>query len=309
MLIDTHAHVNFKAFAEDADATIKRALDEGIWVVNVGTQLDTSRQAVQLAENFEIRNSKQILNQKSESGVYAVIGLHPVHTYSQHVDEEETSFQTREEKFDYEAYGALAKHPKVVGIGECGLDYFRLKIEDLRYKIEEAKELQKETFISQIKLAKESSKALVIHCRPTVRTMDAYEDILEILDKELLTPALNSSPIGGGKGERVRFEIHSFTGSPEIAQEFVKRDAYVGLNGIITFDKTGNMRKVVETVPLERIVLETDAPYLTPAPYRGKRNEPSFVKYVAEKVAEIKNESIINVEKQTTQNARSLFKI
>src|SRR2546423_1684861 len=113
MLIDTHAHVNFAAFKEDAEPTIRRALNEGIHMVLVGTQIDTSKEAVAMAEKFE-------------EGVYAAVGIHPVHTYSQHLDEEETSFKTREEKFDYDVYRKLAEHPKVVGIGECGLDYFRL---------------------------------------------------------------------------------------------------------------------------------------------------------------------------------------
>jgi TatD DNase family protein len=324
VLIDTHAHVNFKAFAEDADQTIRRALEAGVWVVNVGTQIDTSRQAVELAEKFE--------------GLYAVVGLHPVHTYSQHLDEEESSFMTREEKFDYNAYFKLANNPKVVGIGECGLDYYRIKNEELGSKnVEAIKQSQKDAFIAQVKLATELNKALVIHCRPSLGSQDAYEDILQILDQEI-HPSLSPSPNEGRAGERLRFEIHSFTGSPEIVQEFLKRGAYVGLNGIITFgdrknkssstsadlsaaalakaealakagDKTGNMQKVVETVPLDRIVLETDSPYLTPVPHRGKRNEPLYVKHVAERVAELKNINVDEVSSQTTINARKLFNI
>jgi TatD DNase family protein len=286
MLIDTHAHVNFKAFSEDADATMKRALNEGVWVINVGTQIDTSKSAVKMAEKYD-------------QGVYAVIGLHPVHTYSQHVDEEETSFQTREEHFNTLEYQSLAKDPKVVGIGECGLDYYRLP-QDMNHESGimnqgKIKGLQKHAFVHQIKLAKELNKALVIHCRPSVNSQDAYEDILRILDSE----GVND----------LRFEIHSFTGSPETVQQFLKRGSYVGLNGIITFDKTGNMQKVVETLPLERIVLETDSPYLTPIPHRGKRNEPAYVKHVAEKIAEIKKVSINNLADQTTKNAKQLFAI
>ena len=280
MLIDTHAHINFKAFAEDSEQTIKRALDQGVWLVNVGTQIDTSRAAVEMAEKYK-------------EGVYAVIGLHPVHTYSQHLDEEETSFLSREEDFNTSEYESLAKSPKVVGIGECGLDYYRLPQNDDRASVIEK---QKVAFIVQIKLAKEANKALVIHCRPSVGSQDAYIDILKILDEEVRS-----------KKYELRFEIHSFTGSPETVQEFLKRGAYVGLNGIITFDKTGNMQKVVEAVPLERIVLETDSPYLTPIPHRGKRNEPSFVKHVAEKVAEIKKVSINGVSETTSHNARNLF--
>lgn len=285
MLIDTHTHVNFTAFKEDADAVIKRSLEEGAWLVNVGTQIDTSREAVRVAEQYK-------------EGVYAVVGLHPVHTYSQHLDEEESSFQSREEKFDSLAYGAFFQSPKVIGVGECGLDYYRLPEGG---DIEEIKKLQKNAFVAQIGLARKFNKALVIHCRPSTGTQDAYEDILQILDQEFGNFKFQISDF--------RWEIHSFTGSAEIVREFVKRGAYVGMNGIITFDKTGNMEQVVKAVPLERIVLETDAPYLTPNPKRGKRNEPSYVKYVAEKVAQIKNVSVKDVADQTTTNAKKLFNI
>ena len=123
-----------------------------------------------------------------------------------------------------------------------------------------------------------------------------YEDILKILDQEL-----------GINSQKLRFEIHSFTGSPDIVQEFLMRGAYVGLNGIITFDKTGNMEKVVKTVPLDRIVLETDCPYLTPAPHRGKKNEPAHVRFVAEHLAKLKGVDSETVGSQTTQNSARLF--
>jgi TatD DNase family protein len=284
MLIDTHAHVNFSAFKDDAEEVLKRAKENGVVVINVGTQIDTSKSAVEMAEKHE--------------DVYAVIGLHPVHTYQQMLDEEESHFKTRAEKFVHDIYHELGKSPKVVGIGECGLDYYRFPADGDHDQI---KQTQKEAFVAQIKLAKELNKALVIHCRPSAGTMDAYIDVLSILD--------DPSTIAQGERVNFRFEIHSFTGSPEIAREFVKRGAMVGLNGIITFDKTGNMRKVVEAVPLERIVLETDCPYLTPAPNRGKRNEPSFVKYVAEKIARIKKVELLEVEKITSANSAKLFNL
>lgn len=295
MLVDTHAHVTFSAFKEDAAEVMQRAFDAGVTVINVGTQLDTSKQAVEVAEQYK-ENFQFPISNIQYPAVYAVVGLHPVHTYSQHVDEEESHFTTREEKFDYEAYKKLAENPLVVGIGECGLDYFRLKIEDLRFKIEDIKQIQKDAFIAQIRLAKELNKALVIHCRPSEDTQDAYIDILSILDSE----------ISNFKSE-IRFEIHSFTGSPSIVEEFVRRGAYVGVNGIITFDKTGNMAEVIKAVPLEKIVLETDCPYLTPVPHRGKKNEPAYVTYVAQKVAELKGVSVDEVSQATVRNAADLF--
>lgn len=277
MLIDTHAHVNFRSFKDDAKGTLQRALDSGVWTVNVGSQIDTSRQAVELANQFE-------------KGVYAVVGLHPEHTHSQFVDEEETHFKSREEHFDYEAYKKLAVNEKVVGIGECGLDYYRLPAGEDHAPI---KEKQKEAFRLQVKLAKELNKALVVHSRPAKGDESLFEDLASILKEEGV--------------ENLRFEVHSFTGSPEALQKFLDLGAYVSFNGIITFDKTGNMEKLVKLAPMDRIILETDCPYLTPVPNRGKRNEPANVKFVAGKVAEIKGMSVEEVEKQTTSNASALF--
>ncbi len=279
MLIDTHAHVNFKSFKDDAKEVLQRSLNEGVWVINIGSQIDTSRQAVELANQFE-------------EGVYAVVGLHPEHTHSQYVDEEETHFQTREEHFDTATYCSMVENPKVVGIGECGLDYYRLPI-DIDQEV--IKNKQKEAFISQIKLAKELNKTLVIHSRPSKGTGDAAEDILGTFQGLKI------------KDEGLRFVLHSFTGSPEIMQEFYKLGGYISFNGIITFDKTGNMEKLVKLAPLDKIILETDCPYLTPVPMRGKRNEPLFVKYVAEKLAQIKNLSVDEVAEITTENAKKLF--
>jgi TatD DNase family protein len=282
MLIDTHAHVNFRSFKDDARETLQRALDNDTWVINVGSQIDTSRQAVELANQFE-------------KGVYAVVGLHPEHTHSQHVDEEETHFLTREENFDYEIYKKLAQNPKVVGIGECGLDYYHIAQNTEHKTSEQIKEKQKDAFRLQIKLAKELNKALVIHSRPEKGSEELFNDLITILDEE--------------KTEGLRFEVHSFTGSPEYLQKFLDCGAYVSFNGIITFDKTGNLEKLVKLAPLDRVILETDCPYLAPVPFRGKRNEPSFVKFVAEKVGEIKNISVEEISIITTENAKKLFKL
>jgi TatD DNase family protein len=284
MIIDTHAHVNFAAFKEDAESTVKRALDEGVWVVNVGTQIDTSREAVAMADKFE-------------KGVYAVIGIHPVHTYSQELDEEETHFKTREESFDYDLYKSLAQNPKVVGIGECGLDYFRLPENGDHQAI---KKTQAEAFIAQLKLAKELDKALVIHSRSSKGTDDACLDILEILKQDL---ALSPKPYP------LRFVLHSYTGSPEVAKKFVDLGAYISFNGIITFDKTGNQEAVLKVVPDDKILLETDCPYLTPVPMRGKRNEPSYVRFVAEHIAKLKGLSVDEAGRLTTGNAKRFFQI
>ena len=312
MLIDTHAHVNFAAFKEDAEPTIKRALwTEDVQMVLVGTQIDTSREAVAMAEKFG-------------NGVYAAIGIHPVHTYSQHLDEEETILRRGKKILTLNEYRKLAASPKVVGIGECGLDYFRLPEDG---DIAAIKQGQKEVFIEQIKLARELNKTLIIHSRSSKGTDDACLDILEILKtpslwrhsegvppteeslklgKEILRP---SDAFRAQDDALPRFVLHSYTGSPEVAKMFVDIGSYVSFNGIITFDKTGNQEAVLKVVPDDKIVLETDCPYLTPVPMRGKRNEPSYVRFVAEHVAGLKGLSADELARQTTTNALTLFRI
>lgn len=281
MLIDTHAHVQFSGFKDEADEIMQRALDAGMVVVNVGSQIDTSTEAVKMLDKFSER-------------VYAVVGLHPEHTFKHTLDEEESHFETRQEDFNYEAYKALAQNPKVVGIGECGLDYFRFEEGSDIVKI---KEQQRLAFDQQIKLALELDKALVVHCRPSSGTVDAYEDLVEILTRVKQ------------ENSQLRFEVHCFTGTLAVAQKFVELGGYLGLNGIITFDKTGTSEEVVKNISLDNIILETDCPYLSPVPLRGKRNEPLNVKYVAEKIAEWKNVSFEEVENKTTENAKSLFNL
>ncbi|MCC7356582.1 MAG: TatD family hydrolase [Candidatus Doudnabacteria bacterium] len=281
MLIDTHAHVQFSGFKDEADEIMQRALDAGMVVVNVGSQIDTSTEAVKMLDKFAER-------------VYAVVGLHPEHTFKHTLDEEESHFETRQEDFNYEAYKALAQNPKVVGIGECGLDYFRFEEGSDIVKI---KEQQRLAFDQQIKLALELDKALVVHCRPSSGTVDAYEDLVEILTRVKQ------------ENSQLRFEVHCFTGTLAVAQKFVELGGYLGLNGIITFDKTGTSEEVVKNISLDNIILETDCPYLSPVPLRGKRNEPLNVKYVAEKIAEWKNVSFEEVEIKTTENAKQLFKL
>lgn len=286
MLIDTHAHINFHAFKDDAKEVLQRALDNGVQVVTVGSQIDTSRHGVELANMFE-------------SGVYAAVGLHPEHTHIQEVDEEDAHFKTREEHFDTSKYRSMAQDKKVVGIGECGLDYYRMPEGQ---DPEPIKQKQKAAFIAQVKLARELNKALVVHSRPAKDSNELFDDLLKILNEEMSHPSpLNPEPL--------RFEVHSFTGSPEYLQKFLDRGAYVSFNGIITFDKTGNMEKLVQMTPLNRILLETDCPFLAPVPHRGHRNEPSFVKFVAEKVAQIKKLSVDEIEEITTKNARNLFRL
>lgn len=269
-LIDAHTHIQFAAFREDADVVIQGALDQGIWMVNVGTQRDTSSKAVELANKYT-------------EGVYATVGLHPIHTDKSFHDEQELGgdegFTSRGEEFDVNYYRKLAQDPKVVAIGECGFDYYRLD--------KESKEKQEEAFRKQIELAHELKKPLMIHCR------QAFDDLIRVLEPNTynLAPSI----------------IHFFSGTIEHARQLLDMGFSFTFGGAITF--THDYDEVVKYIPLDRILLETDAPYVAPAPYRGKRNEPLYVVEVAKKVAELKQCDLGLVNQQTVKNTRNLLKI
>ncbi len=280
MLIDTHAHVNFVAYKDDGDEVIKRAFEQNVWMINVGSQSETSRRAVEYA-------------QKYSQGVLAAVGLHPIHLKKQQidapVDEYETvEFKSGAEKFDYECYKTLAQNPKVVAIGETGLDYYH--VTGNSEQITKNELLQREILLEQMALAQELNKAVIFHCR------EAHQDLLEVLK--------NWEFVGN---KRLRGVIHSFSGRWSQAQQYLEMGFYLGFNGIITFAR--DYDRVVKEMPLGRLLLETDCPYLTPIPFRGKRNEPAYVKYVAGKVAELREVSLDEVAEVTTRNARELFKI
>lgn len=271
MLIDTHAHLNFKDFKDDFSEVIDRALKNDIWMVNVGSEFSTSERAVELAQEYK-------------KGVHASVGLHPIHLsahpFHEQVDEhEDVEFTPRSEKFEKEKYKELAKSKKVVAIGEVGLDYFHNK---------ENKELQKKVFGEQIDLACELGLPVIVHCR------DAYQDTLEILNARKKI-----------HGKKLHGIAHSFLGKLSYAKEYNKLGFLLGFNGIITFAR--DYDKVIKETAIENIVVETDCPYLAPLPFRGKRNEPLYVEYVAEKIAEIKKMSTEEVSKKTTENNQKLF--
>lgn len=300
-LFDVHTHVQFHVFKNDADIVIQRALDAGIWMINVGTQKDTSESAIRFAEKYP-------------EGVYATVGLHPIHTSKSHHDAQELDgneeFTSRGEVFDFETYKKLAEHPKVVGIGECGLDYYRFKNDDLGFKNK-----QIETFISQIELAKEVNKPLMIHCR------NAFADLIKILQATNYPSTIRQTHGGEqgrttSSGSRAKSRdqlqtnpgvIHFFSGSKDDAKELLDLGFSFSFGGVITFAR--DYDEVVQYIPLERIVLETDAPYITPVPHRGKRNEPLYVIEVAKKLAKLKNVSIEAVQDITTISAQKVFKL
>ncbi len=259
-IFDSHCHPQMAQYDKDREEVIKRAINDGVFMICVGMDLETSKQAIELAQKHE--------------GMWASIGLHPNDNLN--------------EKFESEKYKEFLQQDKVVAFGEVGLDYYRTK------KLEDQK-FQKERFIQQLELAKELKRPLILHCRDSKAgsTGRAYPDMIEILKG-------GNYAINGGV-------IHSYTGSLEEAKKFLDLGLYIGFNGIITFARQYD--EIVRETPLDRILLETDAPFLTPEPYRGKRNEPAYVIEVAKKIAELKNEPLEKVIEQTSSNCRQLFKI
>lgn len=276
-LFDAHTHLQFAAYDQDREEVIKRTLDGGVWAVNVGTQLDTSRAAIELAEKY--------------AGLYAAVGLHPIHTHESFHDAEELGgaeakgFKSRDEELG-EEYFRLASHPKVVAIGECGLDYFHLP----EGREEEAKAKQRSEFLKQVRLSAELKKPLMIHCR------QAFGDLIAVLEenRRLLDPARAGV-------------IHFFTGSKEEAQKLINLGFYFSFGGVLTI--TNDYDEAVLSVPPERVLLETDAPYVAPRSHRGRRNEPLYVREVAERLAEIRSVSYAEIAESTVENTFRIFNI
>ena len=272
---DIHSHLNFSDFdpakstdvdhgaSSDREEVIKRMLDAGVWTIIVGSNLEDSKKAIEIAE-------------KHEEGVYATVGIHP----TDHLGVELPS-----------EFGELAKHPKVVAIGECGLDFFRNP--EIRNPKSEARNKQIELFKQQIELAIELDKPLVIHCR------EAHEDLLSILRLSFKM-----------HGSRLRGHLHFFGGEGawENKDEYLSMGFLLSFTGIVTFPNYSH-EEDLKNIPLDKIMIETDAPFVAPVPYRGKRNEPAYVVEVAKKIAEIRGINVEEVAKTTTQNALKLFGI
>ncbi len=248
-LVDTHAHLNLPNFKKDLEEVIARAKEAGVVaIINVGIDLKTSIKALELAH--------------AHDGLWATAGLHP----------HEVKKATEE---TYETLKALFQDPKIVAVGEIGLDYAK------EYS---PRGLQREHFARQLALARELQKPVVIHSREA-------PDIMEILRQELPE----------------KFVFHCYAGDKREAREILDLGGYISITGIVTFPKAENIREIVRYVPLERLMAETDCPFLTPVPHRGKRNEPAFVRYVVEKIAELKGVSFEECARITTKNARDFF--
>jgi len=252
---DIHSHLNFKDYETDLEEVIGRLKDTDTHTIVVGTDYETSKQALDLAEKH--------------SGIYACIGVHPVDN------------PTR--IFDQTQFAELIQSPKVVAIGECGMDFYHKKKE-------EDYERQKKLFLDQINFALEHDKPIMIHAR------NAYEEILEILE-----------PLKEMHGDKLRGDVHFFAGDLEVAKRFVNIGFTLSFTGVITFVR--DYDEVIKSIPLSSIMSETDAPYVAPVPHRGKRNEPSFVREVVEKIALIRGEPLETVQKALIDNVFRLFRI
>ena len=288
MLIDTHAHLNFQAYNGDRNEVIEKSLDNRIWMINVGSNYQTSQKAVEIAEKYK-------------KGVYVAVGLHPInikHNSGFKVYDSKNE-NVLEDSFDYEKYKKLTQSPKVVALGEIGLDYWRKP--KTKKKLELFKQKQKEIFLKQLELTKELNLPVIFHCRM------AHQDLIEIL--------LKNSEL-----KPQRAVAHSFVGSPAELQQYLNFGFYIGFNSIIFKSIKGiSFEENIKLTPLNRILIETDCPFLTPPISVNQRldqcksavvrNEPLYVKYVAQRIAEIKNITFEEVAEKTTKNAKKLFKI
>jgi TatD DNase family protein len=255
-LIDSHAHIQGSEYASEVEAVVKRAQEAGverIIVVGGAGELSSNEAAVSLAE--------------SHPALYATVGMHPH-------DAKDVGEQA------IEKLKKLTARPKVIAVGEAGLDF---------YYNHSPQEVQRTVFARFIRMATETQLPLVVHER------DAHNDVAQLLRRE-----------GGGK---VRGVIHCFTGNDEAAKAYLDLGFYLSFTGIITFKNAQPLRDVVRQVPLERMFVETDSPYLAPVPHRGKRNEPAYVRFVAETIAKVKGLALEEVARVTTNNVRELFRI
>ena len=254
---DIHSHISFSDFEKDRVAVIERMKDAGVFSITVGVDKKSSQEAVACAKKY--------------NNVYATVGLHPT--------------DNTKEAFIEKDYEKLAQHPKVVAIGECGLDYLRIKGDK-----EEEKKRQKKEFEKQIVFAAKHNKPLMIHCR------QAHGDMLDILTEKKQT-----------LGNTLRGNIHFFSESIETAKKYFALDFTISFTGVITF--TDDYNEAIKNAPLDMILSETDCPFVAPVPHRRSRNEPVYVREVVKQIANIRGEEYIVVEKALLDNAKRVFSI
>lgn len=259
---DAHCHVQFDPYDEDRDAVLQSMRDKEVGGLVVGVDLDSSVKALSLVQNLP--------------GFYAAAGLHPNYVL--------------DEQFDEDSFRAILRHPKVVAVGECGLDNFRPQ------DLEQSKGEQRKVFERHIALAAEADKPMMIHSRPSKGTQDSYRDMIDILRAHK-----------SEYGDRLRGDIHFFVGGTEEAKDFLELGFTLSFTAVLTFAR--DYDEVVRYIPLSSIITETDAPYIAPVRIRGKRNDPTSVIDVVEAIAQIRQESEEAVREAVLTNAQTLFKI
>lgn len=262
---DIHSHLDFLDYEKDFQDVLKRMKEKKVWTITIGTDLESSKRAVKIAEENE--------------GIFASIGMHPLDSGKQNFNEKE--------------FENLAKNERVVAIGECGLDWSRIKNQELRIK---EKERQIDLFKRHIEFSLKFNKPLMLHFR-SGDFDDAYEDALEILSGYKLQVI----------GSKLRGNCHFFAGNLGQANKFIKLGFSLSFTGVITF--TRDYDEVIKNVPIENIMSETDAPFVAPVPYRGKRNEPVYVEEVVKRIAEIRGADFGQIKSQLVQNAIKSFDI
>jgi TatD DNase family protein len=270
MLTDTHCHLDFNKFDEDREALIQRAAGAGVTRILIpALDQESSRAAIKLAE--------------AHAGIYAAVGFHP------------TDLDKFSEKA-FEQVKELADHEKVVAIGEIGIDYWVKILEERAFQIEALKR--------QLALAASVNKPVVIHMREEDDRWfgQASIDLLQILEEWHRGLKAENHPLAEKPGV-----LHSFSGNLETAQKAIAMNFYIGVTGPVTYKNAEEKRRIIQKLPLTRLLIETDAPFLTPVPHRGKRNEPAFVTYIADKIAEIHMTTGERVARITATNAAHLF--
>jgi TatD DNase family protein len=259
-IIDTHAHLDMPEFDSDRDAVINKAFESGVKTINtIGINLESCQRAIELAEKYQ--------------GIVSSAGFHP----------QESNNVTRE---DVNKLAELARHPRVVALGEMGLDYYRLK---------SSRERQLEVLKWQLDLAGEIDKPIIIHCR------DAQQDMVSTIRRWIGADHVNH--------DKVRGVLHCFNGDLEMANLYIELGFYIALGGYIGYPSSAKLRSTVGNIPAEKLVIETDCPFLPPQKYRGQRNEPSYSTITLSVLAEVKGVSVEEMAHQTTLNARRLFNL
>jgi len=271
--VDSHLHLDLSLFDEDRDSVVSRARQANIVaMLNPGHNLESSRKAIQLAERYP--------------ELYAAVGVHP---HDAAADEARVAGWKPASQGE-EAIRELARHPRVVAIGEIGLDYYRNL---------SPPETQRRVFLNYLRLATELNLPVIVHCR------DAFEDVCGMLEEvQAGTPALQEE-----KSQDLRGVLHSFSGDESSAFRLLDIGFFISFSGQITYPKSDSLRSVARELPIEKMLIETDSPFLPPQPQRGKRNEPSFVSHVAEELARVKGLSVEDVARITAGNVRRLFGI